>query len=256
MTQHSKSTSWNKVDTWYNSIVGKEGHYYHQEVIFPKLLPLLELTPGSTLLDIACGQGVLSRIVPKDVCYTGIDIAPNLIKEAQKLTKDRKHRFICHDVTQPWPLEPNYQFSHATCILALQNIEKPAAVFKSLASIMQPKGLFAVVLNHPCFRIPRQSRWNFDEKTKTQTRELFSYMSPQTIPITTNPGKGQSETTWSFHFPLSALSKMARENGFSMLQLDEWISPRVSTGAAKKWENRAREEFPLFLCALFQKQTF
>lgn len=251
--EESQKTSWNKVDAWYSSIVGTGGHFYHQEVIFPKLLPLLELKPNSKLLDIACGQGVLARILPKDVGYTGMDIAPKLISEAQKLSRQKDHRFICHDASIPWPLESQAQFSHATCILALQNIEHPEAVFKELSSRMLPGGLFAVVLNHPCFRIPRQSRWNFDEKTKTQTRELFSYMSPQSIPITTHPGKEQSETTWSFHFPLSTLSKIARENQFSMLLLDEWISTKTSTGGAAKWENRAREEFPLFLCALFQK---
>lgn len=248
-----KDTSWNTVEPWYGSLVGKKGHFFHQEVIFPKLLPLLELTPDSSLVDIACGQGVLARAIGKEIKYMGLDSAPSLIAEAQKLSSNKKQLFRCQDVTKPWTLPLEEQFSHATCILALQNIEEPEKVLAELAPRLKKGGLFAIILNHPCFRIPRQSRWNFDEKTKTQTRELFSYMSRQSIPIATHPGKEQKETTWSFHMPLSDLSKMAFKQGFSIQLLDEWISPKISYGSAKRWENRAREEFPLFLCLLLKK---
>lgn len=247
-------TSWNKVDNWYSSIVGNSGHFYHKEVILPKLLPLLHLKADSKLLDLACGQGILERHIPKEAEYIGIDIAQNLITEAQKLSKNKAHHFICHDLEQPWPLSKEAHFSHATCILAMQNIEHPEILFEEISSRLLPGGLFAVVLNHPCFRIPRLSKWNFDEKSKRQTREIFSYMSHQAIPITTHPGKEKSETTWSFHFPLSYLSTMARENGFTITHLEEWISPKKSTGSAAKWENKAREEFPLFLTVLFRKE--
>ena len=33
-----KSTSWEPVGNWYQTIVGEEGHYYHQHVILPQLL--------------------------------------------------------------------------------------------------------------------------------------------------------------------------------------------------------------------------
>lgn len=251
----NKNTSWHRVNKWYDSLVGEKGHYYHQEVIFPKLLPLLKLTPTDALLDIGCGQGVLSRQVPAEMEYVGMDIAPSFIKQAQKNSLSKKHLFLTHDAMKPWPLKKEAHFTRATCILALQNMSSPEKVFQELSLRLCSNGIFAVVLNHPCFRIPRQSRWGFDEATKTQTRELFSYMSPQEIPIITHPGKSHSETTWSFHFPLSHYSKVAKAHGFTIDEIEEWISPKQSTGSAKSHENKARREFPLFLCLLFRKAS-
>jgi len=43
--------------------------------------------------------------------------------------------------------------------------------------------VLVIVLNHPCFRIPRQSGWGIDEKNKLQFRKVIKYMSPMEIPL-------------------------------------------------------------------------
>ena len=246
-----RETSWKQVSDWYDSIVGEKGHYYHRELILPKVLEALDLHDGDRLLDIGCGQGVLCRVIPRKVEYVGIDKAKPLLKAAEKYGRSDKQTFIHADLTQPWPLANQPPFSHAACILVLQNIEHPAMIFEQLAKVLQENGKAIFIVNHPYFRIPRQSRWGFDEKTKTQTRELFAYMSPQKIPILTHPGK-ESTTTWSFHVPLCAYSAMSRTHGFVIESIDEWCSPKHSTGAAAKAENRARKEFPLFMSITFR----
>ena len=111
-----------------------------------------------------------------------------------------------------------------------------------------------LVLNHPCFRIPRQTRWDIDEPNKTQYRRIDRYMTPLEIPVATHPGHGaRSETTRSYHLPLSEYSRMLCGNGFVIEKLEEWISEKHSVGEAAKMENRARKEFPLFLAILARK---
>jgi ubiquinone/menaquinone biosynthesis C-methylase UbiE len=249
--QPPQETSWKQVSDWYDSIVGEKGHYYHRELILPKVLESLDLHDGNRLLDIGCGQGVLARVIPKKVRYVGIDKAKPLLNAAEKYGKTNNQTFIHADLTHPWPLAHLSPFSHAACILVLQNIEHPAKIFEQLAKVLQENGRAIFVVNHPYFRIPRQSRWSFDEKTKTQTRELFSYMTPQKIPILTHPGKG-STTTWSFHVPLCEYSAISRAYGFTIEAIDEWCSPKHSTGAAARAENRARKEFPLFMAITFR----
>ncbi len=267
--QERKDTSWKDSSSWYDTIVGEKGHFYHQELIFPKLLGILQLQKGASILDLGSGQGVLSRQIDESVSYTGIDFAKPLIEQAKsysaKLPKKSSgghslRRFIHHDLTlRPWPLSPEEEggFTHIISILALQNMSDPKAVLCEASRFLHPNGMFVCVLNHPCFRIPRKSRWGFDEPTKTQTRELFSYMSFQEIPITTHPGKVsqgiKSDTTWSYHLPLSDWSRIFQESGFIIEQLEEWVSPKISTGKAARWENRAREEFPLFLTFVLRK---
>jgi hypothetical protein len=112
-------------------------------------------------------------------------------------------------------------------------------------------GRLLIVLNHPCFRIPRQSGWGIDEESDLQYRRIQRYMTPLEIPIQMHPGKGErSETTLSFHRPLSVYSSWLWQAGFLIEKIEEWCSDKTSEGAASRRENRARREIPLFLALL------
>lgn len=249
MSSQSRSTSWNKVGKWYDETVGEHGHYYHQNLIIPNLLRLFNLDsiPHPSLLDIACGQGILSRHLPEKVQYVGIDIAPSLVRSAKQYNKNPKAEFLVSDATKPFPI-PKKDFNCASVILALQNIEDPLAVFKNAFKHLLPGSKFIIVLNHPCFRIPRQSSWKVDTDNKIQYRRIDRYMSSMKIPIQTNPGQGKdSSQTWSFHHPLSSYTQWLQEAGFVISTIEEWCSNKLSEGKAAKMENRSREEIPLFM---------
>lgn len=253
----SPSTSWESVGKWYDSVVGEHGHYYHQHVVIPGVMKLLDFNSQSNrsaLLDLACGQGILGRHLPQTVTYVGIDLAPSLIKSAQKYDIHPHHSYYVSDITQPLP-NFNQKFTHSTIILALQNIEFPDKVFKEAAKQLADNAQLIIVLNHPYYRIARQSSWEIDEANKMQYRRVNRYMSPLKIPIKAHPSQGEaSAASWSFHYPLSSYSKWLKEAGFSIELIEEWVSNKVSTGKAAKMENRSREEFPLFLTIAARKK--
>ena len=156
------------------------------------------------------------------------------------------------DITLKLPLEKLPLFSHAAINLAIQNIEHPKAVFTHLAPHMKPGGRLVIVMNHPCFRIPRQTHWEVDSVAKMQYRRVNMYMSPLKIPIHTHPSKVKGaddtqHTTTSFHYPISAYCCWLKESGFCIETIEEWCSDKTSTGSNARMENRARKEFPLFL---------
>lgn len=248
-----EETSWEKVSDWYGRISGKEGHYYHQHVILPRSLELLNLQPGSSLLDLACGQGVLAQQIARDVLYQGVDISPSLINQAKRLDRNPKHAYLVADVTGKLPISKQ-DFSHASSILSLQNIANPAGVIKNARQHLKPGGKFLIVLNHPCFRIPRQSSWGIDPQNKIQYRRIDRYLTPLKVPITANPGQEKSEITWTFHFPLSYYTDVLGQHNFVIEKLEEWISDKQSVGKAAKMENRARKEFPMFMSILAKKE--
>lgn len=251
MKQH---TSWQPVSTWYNKNVGESGHYYHQHVVLPAVLRLLNLGQDSSLLDLACGQGVLERQVPESVYYQGIDISPSLIQHAKDHAKTPEHHFAVGNITHPLPIKKQ-NFTHAAIVLALQNIEQPELALQHTAEHLAEHGTLVIVLNHPCFRIPRQSSWGVDEGNKTQYRRIDRYLSPLSIPITAAPSKGaRSAVTWSYHFPLSAYSEFLSKAGFVIENIEELGSDKVSVGKAAKMENRSRSEFPLFLAMKVRKK--
>jgi ubiquinone/menaquinone biosynthesis C-methylase UbiE len=249
------NTSWHQVGSWYNKLVGDQGHYYHQHVVLPGVLKLLQLTADSTLLDVGCGQGVLAHQLPPNLRYVGVDQAASLLNAAQQQDRSANHSYVRADVTKPFVDRlPIKLFSHAICILALQNMDQAEAAIRHTATCLAPQGTLVIVLNHPCFRIPRQSSWEMDEKNKLEYRRINRYLSPLKIPIQAAPSRGQqSEVTWSFHQPLQYYVQALAQAGLVVDALEEWGSDKVSVGKAAKAENRARQEFPLFLALRARK---
>lgn len=244
-----ENTSWEGVNQWYDRLVGEKGHYFHQKIILPNILKLLDLKPNSSLLDLGCGQGILEKHIPKEVRYLGVDISSSFIKEAKKHAKSPQHTFHCQDLSKPLP-EAKPLFSHATMILSLQNMEFPESAIKNAKKLLEKKGKLLLVLNHPCFRIPRQSSWEEDENNKMIYRRINRYMSTMKIPIYLRPGQEEGPKTYSFHYSLSTLSQFLANEEFAILKIEEWCSDKESTGKRAKAENFAREEFPLFLTIL------
>jgi len=246
-----KTTSWEPVSAWYDKKLGNIGDRTHTNIIIPKIMQLLTLTSGSSLLDLGCGQGILARSIPDGVRYTGIDMAPTLITFAQNRDKKKNHQYLVGDITKQ--LSVSGLFTHAACILTLDNIKNPVDVMQQTYTYLQPNGVFVFVMNHPCFRIPRQSGWGTDEQNKLQYRRINRYLSPLEIPITMHPGQSNSPTTWTYHFPISTYSMWLKKTGFVIDIIEEWISDKESVGKAAKMENRARSEFPLFLAIRTKK---
>ena len=247
-----KTTSWEQSSQWYNKLVGKEGHYYHQTVVVPGTLRLLGLKSGDSILDIGAGQGVLARQLPADIFYHGVDSSSSLVKSARAQDKNTRHEYTVADVTKFLPLTKK-DFTHATALFSLQNMEHPEQAIAQVSQHLKNEGKFVFVVNHPCFRIPRQSGWGISEN-KQQHRWVTRYMSNMEIPIEMHPGMRQSEKTWSFHKPLSLYSQYLFQAGFVIEKIEEWVSDKKNQpGPHAKREDMARVEIPLFMCIVARK---
>ncbi len=255
MREKKDPTSWEGVSKWYDKAVGKTGHYYHEQIILPKIISLLGLKKDSTgsLLDLACGQGILSRHLPTSLEYVGVDIAPSLIKSAKQQNKNKLHSFLVNDITKPiHSLKKNFQF--CTIVLALQNIEKPLDALKNAFQHMDHGGRLLIIMNHPCFRIPRQSSWGVDLEKKTQYRRIDRYYNSLKIPIQSHPSQGaDSQETLSFHHSLSQWTLWLNEAGFVIEWIEEWCSDKKSTGSRARMEDLSRREIPLFMSFIAKK---
>jgi SAM-dependent methyltransferase len=212
----------------------------------------MKLEQGDRLLDVACGQGVFSRNIPETVKYTGVDASKALIDEARRMDKNANHKYFVADVTKETVERDRY--NKAVMILALQNIKEPEKAINYASERLENGGRFLIVINHPCFRIPRQSSWETDSGNKLQYRRINRYMSPLEIPINAHPGEEGSPVTWSFHHPIEDYSNYLNKSGFLIEKIEEWTSDKKSEGKAAKMENRAREEFPMFMAILAVKK--
>ena len=240
-----KDTSWGKVADWYDEVV-LDKDSYQKKVILPNILRLVAPKKGLRVLDLACGQGFFSHEVAKlGADIVGVDISNELIAKAKK----GPGTFFVSPATNLSVLGEK-KFDVAFSVLAVQNIEDISKTFKEISRLLEPKGKFIIVLNHPAFRVPKESSWGFDESSKIQYRRIDEYLSESRAEIEMNPSKEKGgEKTVSFHRPLQVYSKTLANAGFAISRVEEWASHKQSEkGPRQIAENKARKEIPLFMC--------
>lgn len=242
-----KDTSWNEVASWYDRVVYDDDSYQNQ-VILPNILRILAPENGMKILDLGCGQGFFSHAFSaRGAHVVGVDLSPDLIAMAKVRAGHNEEFHVGHaDHLSHWK---DATFDVVTIILALQNMERMPQILREVARVTKKSGRFIIVLNHPAFRIPGHSAWQFDEKTDRQYRRVDSYLSESKKEIDMNPGSGGTVKTISFHRPLQAYFKSLANAGFAVLRMEEWVSHKQSEkGPRKIAEDKARKEIPLFMC--------
>ncbi len=252
--ERRRNTSWQNVNKWYSKKVGEKGHYFQENVVFPNLKEITGPLKDSKILDLGCGEGVLSRELFGYKDYLGVDMSKGLIESAFDKSRDGNANFTVGDISRRLELGLEY-FTHAFIILALQNVEDFYGVFDNAFRALKKGGKFYIVINHPHFRIPKSTSWEVDSVNKRQYRQVFRYMSEHKIRIDMNPGNRTSkEFTYSFHRSLNDISLGLKDNGFVIESIYEWCSNKASEGKFGDMENFARDEIPMFMCIVATKK--
>jgi ubiquinone/menaquinone biosynthesis C-methylase UbiE len=246
-------TSWDRVAGWYDDLISEKQNDHYEEVIMPGTLRLISPWAGMRVLDVACGQGVLSRrLATLGVRVTGVDASAQLISAAKGRGASAERdvptpEYFVGDARELDRLELR-GFDGAACVMALGNIEPLEPVFRGVAGALEVGGSFTFVVAHPAFRAPGQTSWGWDEAERRQYRRVEGYLSTGQKAIQMHPGRDSSIVTWTFHRPLQAYAKVLAETGFGIEMIEEWAGKRVSTsGPRAAEENRIRREIPLFL---------
>jgi ubiquinone/menaquinone biosynthesis C-methylase UbiE len=223
------------------------GSDFQKDIIMPGVFKLMNLKRGSRVLDLACGQGVFSRfLLSKGMQVEGLDVSEELIGFARSRSKPAI-RFHVADARDASALKES-SFDAVACLLAVQNMEEIGPVFRNVAHWLKPDGRFIFVTTHPCFRIPRQTHWGWDEEKKIEYRRVDRYATDLTIPIITPRVASSEGYTYTYHRSLQGYFEALAGAGLCVERLEEWTSEKTSEpGKRAKAENRARKEIPLFL---------
>jgi SAM-dependent methyltransferase len=281
-----KPTHWGEVAEWYDALVGDEGSEYHREVILPGVVRMLagreerkEVSNrekkagggGLEILELACGQGVLCRrLAGMGHRVTGVDGAAELIAAARRREESEGLgiRYEVADVTklreEGGGLAAGLSagaFDVVTVVLAIQNITPLSPVWQACRELLRPGGAVIVVMMHPCFRVPRQSDWLWEEAGRgggTQARLVRQYLTSAPIAIQTHPGLAahgnDDAATTHFHRPLQAYVNTLGNAGLLIDHIEEWPSHKKSQpGPRQAALDRARKEIPMFLALRARK---
>jgi ubiquinone/menaquinone biosynthesis C-methylase UbiE len=245
-----RKTDWSGVAEWYDDLVGRSGSEFHVNVVHPGVVKLIGAVKGKTVLDVACGQGVLCRLLhTMGASVTGVDGAVPLVELA------RRHgpAEIKYDRADATNADHFKSFADAsidvvTCVLAVQNFNPIQPMFAVASRVLKPGGSLIVVMMHPCFRNPKQTHWGWDDEAFVQFRRVDRYLIPRKEPIVTSPGKKDGKYTWDFHRPIGDYVRAGAQVGLLTDALEEWTSHKHSdSGPRAQAENTARKEIPMFL---------
>lgn len=248
-TKRPSSRSWDAVANWYIGWAGAEGSRHHRELAIPAMMKLLALQPGEHLLDIGCGAGALAPAVKAaGARYCGLDKSSRLIAHGRR-HHGGKVRLLVGEATKLAASSSlrREEFDAASFLLSLQDIDPLDAALASARWALHPGGRLVIVMTHPCFRIPRQSGWGWDEARGLRYRRIDRYLTSLDIPMQEYGRKGRAGggTTRSYHRPLQSYFTALSENGFLIDALEEIPAP------APEGEGRALRlssgDIPLFL---------
>jgi len=262
----SKDTSWGAIANWYDDMVEDTTDSFQRNVLLPNLIRLVEPKSGMRILDVACGQGYFARAFAKNGAdVIGCDISEELIKLA-KGHEGCVEYFVA--ASDKMSFISDASIDVVVIILALQNIERFVETIRECSRTLKIGGRLIFVLNHPAFRVPKNSSWRWEEKTSLQSkvesprsegqdqamkmyRRVDSYMSEAKIQMDMTPREkvnADKKFTISFHRPLQSYFKALNKSGFAVTRLEEWISHKKSeSGPRSAEEDRMRKEIPMFL---------
>ena len=267
LPKEAEEEGWDRVAGWYDNLLSVKGSDHHENLILPALDRMISLESGQRLLDVACGQGLVSRHMintQPGATAVGVDLSEELIKRAHGQSPE-SISYVVGDARELGQADlGEEQFDAAVCVLALMNIDRIEDVFKGAMDRLKPGGKMVSVVIHPAFRNPGASAWGWilDERTRqpVQFRRVDRYMTERTQDIVMNPGQvsngAPAITTQTHHRPMSAYINAITGSGMMVDSVEEWSSKRISQpGPRADAENTAREEIPMFLAIRSVKPT-
>jgi ubiquinone/menaquinone biosynthesis C-methylase UbiE len=131
----------------------------NQTMIHTLTIPaVLRLCRGSgRVLDVACGQGVLTReLASAGFTVTGTDISAELLRIARvdEVKSPLGITYVEDDACALAKFSES-EFDGATSNLAINDVDDLPAFMASVARVLKPGGWFLFAGMHPCFWAPR-----------------------------------------------------------------------------------------------------
>ncbi len=239
--------SWEATAEWWDDQIGPEGNEFHRTLIAPAQMRLLELKPGDTVLDIACGNGQFAREMARaGVNVVAFDFTQRFLARARQHTEAAGIQSIEYhslDATDEKKLRSlgEGRFDAAVCTMALMDMTEIAPLMRSLTRLLKLRGRFVFSVTHPCFN-GNGVRLCLEEEDRDGTLvDIYSVKVVEYLKVSVQRGVGiigQPEPHYYFHRPLCELLNECFRAGFVMDGIEEpAFPPGTEASRPLAWAN-------------------
>lgn len=145
---------------------------YNQILVYYQALSCMENSKGNSLLDLACGEGIMTAFFSKKFQrIVGVDAASvHLAKAKKRLPEVEFHESLIED------FETQEKFDNVFLLMILEHVQDPVAIIRKAASFLNERGTLIV-------HVPNANAINRRLAVKMGTLTSCNELSPFDIQI-------------------------------------------------------------------------
>ncbi len=135
------------VQTFFDRLApGWDAELVRNEAVIGKILDNAGVRPGCTVLDVACGTGVLfGDYVKRGAAQvTAIDLSPEMAARAAEKTAGTCISVVCGDVEDSRQVREAGPYDVVMVYNAFPHFPDPAALIRTLAGLVKPGGRLSI----------------------------------------------------------------------------------------------------------------
>jgi len=222
---------WDELAAWRDYRMGEEGDLWHRAIIDPTFLRVIGPVRGLSILDLACGNGYLTRRWARRGAarVVGVDRSEPTLAGARRRERDDPTgaEFLRRDSTHLAGLA-DASFDLVAANMALMDIRELDGTLREVARVLRPQGRLVFSIGHPCFDLDDRSEWLVERGRgprafwrETVWRKIRGYREERTLRVPWDVADGEIRWTTSYHRTLTTYSAALAAAGFAITRLEE-----------------------------------
>ena len=211
VTTRANREIWDENAQYWDAHMG-DGNDFQLKLVSPATEKLLRLQPGEAILDVGCGNWVVSRrLAAVGAKVTAIDFSPAMIDLARKRGTpqgpEMDYQVVDATDTEALLALGAGRFDAAVSSMALMDMNEIQPLMDAIPVLLKPGGRFVFSVCHPCFNNSAAVRvaeeWDDAEFHQQYSVKVSRYLS--SYAATGLALVGQPRPQFYFNRPLSDL---------------------------------------------------
>ena len=237
---------WDRIAEWWDDQIG--GGNAVQDLLEPITEDMLELEPGSQVLDVACGAGRFARRMAASGAHVvAIDHSERFLRRARQRTKENDDRIDYRAISAVDEAAllslGEARFDAAVCTMALMDMASIEPLISTLPRLLKPNGIFVFSVTHPVFNSGTVRRIAEEQERDGALVTTFGAIVTDYSRPYVHMGigiAGQPEPQYYFHRPINVLFNTCFKYGFVLDRMEEPTLPEGSVSRSQRplsWTN-------------------